>query len=169
MYFQGYNFLCGKCKNLFFKHRWQVCRHLQEHHSGIQYQCTLCNHIYLRRNIRHGCNAAERDFEHIHVESGDKGSAARQRLETFVREIVPTSWEYVPPSITESGASTPKYQVKSQVTRIEKSRNRNSNPKTDRAHKISSTRVSTNGGKKTDHRHQYLLRFPSSPWRRSPN
>ena len=83
----------------------------------------------------------------IFMLSGDKGSAARQRLETFVRETVPT-WEYVPLSITESGASTPKYQVKSQVTRIEKGRNPNSNPKTDRIRKVSSTRASTNGGKK---------------------
>ena len=59
-----------------------------------------------------------------------------------------SSWEYVPPSTTESGASTPKYELKSQVTRIEKGRNPNSNPKTDRVRKVSSTRVSTNGGKK---------------------
>ena len=61
---------------------------------------------------------------------------------------MPTSWEYVPPSTTESGASTQKYQVKSQVTRIEKGRNPNSNTKTDRVRKVNSTRVSSNGGKK---------------------
>ena len=96
VYLQGYHYLCKKCGNSYFKTQWLVRRHLQDVHTGLQYQCTLCTHTYQRKNLRHGCEATERDFVLFHLESGDKGPAAQRRLDNFVRNIVPYAWRYVP-------------------------------------------------------------------------
>ena len=118
MYFQGYHYQCIICETLYFPKEWQVCRHLREHHTGIQHQCQLCYQIHLRNTITHGCNARASDFEPMHVESGEKGDAARKRLDYFIANVMDKKWRFVPGDDVET--DSPDYLVKSQVTRIEK-------------------------------------------------
>ena len=97
-------------------------------HAGIQWQCNLCGQIYARRSIPHGCRAREHDFELINNESGAKGAEARKHLETFINERMHKHWIFVPAN-TETGDSTPQYQVRSEVKKIEKGREPNVNDK----------------------------------------
>lgn len=118
--------LCGK---KYFKHRWQVVRHLQDMHSGISYLCLLCGQIYARRTIPHACNAKEKDFIYIHGETGIQGDAARKILEKFINEKLDKNWKYVAAEENPAGSDTPQYQVKSCVKKIEKGRQPNINDK----------------------------------------
>ena len=118
VYFQGYNYQCIICETLYFPKEWQVCCHLLEHHTGIQHQCQLCYQIYLRNTITHGCNARASDFEPMHVESGEKGDAARKRLEYIIVNVMDQKWRFVPGDDME--ADSPDHLVKSKMTRIEK-------------------------------------------------
>lgn len=104
-------------------------RHLQDMHSGISYLCLLCGQIYARRTIPHACNAKEKDFIYIHGESGIQGEAARKILEKFINERLEKNWKYVAAEDCAAAASTPQYQVKSSVKRIEKGRVPNKNDK----------------------------------------
>lgn len=79
----------------FFVSKWAVCRHLQDQHSGICYQCTICKQIYFRRSIAHCCGATDRDFVFLHGESGKKGLEARKMLENFINSKMDTLWKYV--------------------------------------------------------------------------
>ena len=84
-----------KSGNAYFKTEWRVRRHLQDIHTSLQYQCTICTHTYQQANMRHGCRATDRNFVLFHPESGDKGPSAQKRLENFVRNVVPFAWRKV--------------------------------------------------------------------------
>ena len=118
--------MCTLC-SIFFKFRWQVPRHLQDVHAGIQWQCQICGKIYARRTIPHGCRALEKDFETTHTESWAKGAEAKKYLETFVNERMHKHWIYVPED--KGGDKTPQYQRKSTVTKIERGQEPNVNDK----------------------------------------
>ena len=80
--FQGLHYLCLKCQRVqrFFKAKADVKRNLQEQHSGIQFQCSICGYLFHRRNISHSCNATEADMEYVDPITGIYGEQARQKL-----------------------------------------------------------------------------------------
>ena len=95
--FQGLHYLCLKCQRVqrFFKAKADVKRHLQEQHSGIQFQCSICGYLFHRRNISHACNATEFDMEYVDPITGIYGEQARQKLKKFINEEQDNYWRYV--------------------------------------------------------------------------
>ena len=95
--FQGLHYLCLKCQRVqrFFKAKADVKRHLQEQHSGIQFQCSICGYLFHRRNISHACNATEADMEYVDPITGIYGEQARQKLKKFINEEQDNYWRYV--------------------------------------------------------------------------
>ena len=95
--FQGLHYLCLKCQRVqrFFKAKADVKRHLQEQHSGIQFQCSICGYLFHRRNISHACNATEADMEYVDPITGIYGEQAKQKLRKFINEEQDNYWRYV--------------------------------------------------------------------------
>lgn len=88
IYFQGYHFRCTLRLRVpkYFKNKYDVRRHLQDQHSGVGFQCSLCGYLFNRRNMRHSCNVGEEDMEYVERATGVYGEAAREMLMTFIRE-----------------------------------------------------------------------------------
>ena len=95
--FQGYHFKCLLCKKIpkYFKAKYDVRRHLQDQHSGVGFQCSLCGYLFNRRSMKHSCNASEEDMEYVIRLTGEYGEEAKQKLHTFINEEQDGHWEYV--------------------------------------------------------------------------
>ena len=69
-------------------------RHLQEQHSGIQFQCRICGYYFHRRNISHVCNAREEDMDYADPVTDDYGEVAKNKLRSFIRKEQDNYWRY---------------------------------------------------------------------------
>ena len=94
---QGYHFKCLLCRHVskYFKIKYEVRRHLQDQHSDVGYQCTVCGLLFHRRNTKHACDGTERDMEYIHRETGVWGEEARLKLVEFIEGKQDRFWQYV--------------------------------------------------------------------------
>ena len=108
--------MCAKVAR-YFKNKADVRRHLQEQHSGIQFQCGLCGYYFHRRSIGHACNAREEDFEYADPTTGEYGEPAKFKLRSFIRKEQDNHWKYM-----ESDADLPESpfpEVRSVVFRVD--------------------------------------------------
>ena len=108
--------MCAKVAR-YFKNKADVRRHLQEQHSGIQFQCGLCGYYFHRRSIGHACNAREEDFEYADPTTGEYGEPAKFKLRSFIRKEQDKHWKYM-----ESDADLPESpfpEVRSVVFRVD--------------------------------------------------
>ena len=119
--FQGLHYLCLKCQRVqrFFKAKADVKRHLQEQHSGIQFQCSICGYLFHRRNISHACNATEADMEYVDPITGIYGEQAKQKLRKFINEEQDNYWRYVATMEEIDLPESPFPGVRSVVVRVD--------------------------------------------------
>ena len=119
--FQGLHYLCLKCQRVqrFFKAKADVKRHLQEQHSGIQFQCSICGYLFHRRNISHACNATEADMEYVDPFTGIYGEQAKQKLRKFINEEQDNYWRYVATMEEIDLPESPFPGVRSVVVRVD--------------------------------------------------
>ena len=59
------------------------------------FQRQLCKGLYQRNSIRHGCKATKRFFLRMHVQSGDKGEAAEERIAVYLTNEIETKYSHV--------------------------------------------------------------------------
>lgn len=98
----------------FFKTKYDVRRHLQDQHSGVGFQCSVCGYLFNRRNMRHSCNVGEEDMEYMVRATGAYGDEARKMLKTFIRDEQDNHWKYVE---ADSGSKSHHQAVKSVVVK----------------------------------------------------
>ena len=136
-------------------------RHLQDIHTGLQYQCTICTHTFQRANMRHGRHATEQDFVLFHPESGDKGPSAQKRLENFVRNVVPFAWRKVHNDASRD--STPRPNVRSTVRKVHTAVHPpNRNEKLERQRRREETKKKGRDKEEGSHQDKISLSFPSA-------
>ena len=78
----------------YFRNKADVRRHLQEQHSGVQFQCRLCGYYFHQRNIGHACNATEDDMEYADPITGEYGDACKNKLRSFIRKEQDNYWKF---------------------------------------------------------------------------
>ena len=59
---------------------------MQDQHSGVGFQCSMCGYLFNRRSMKHSCNASEQDMEYVIQSTGEFGEVARQMLVEFIKD-----------------------------------------------------------------------------------